>query len=77
MPDLLAVTFENSDPDYTILRPTWFTISVGVDYEITKKSEPEKGSVISKRSIAAFVGKLVEKPELNVRESLGVNKPNS
>lgn len=71
----LADAFENSGLDYTILRPTWFTGVDEVDYEITKKGEPEKGSVISKKSIAAFVGKLIEQPDLYVKESLGINKP--
>lgn len=71
----LADAFENSGLEYTILRPTWFTGSDEVDYEITRKGEPEKGSVISKKSIAAFIAKIVESPALYVRESLGINKP--
>jgi uncharacterized protein YbjT (DUF2867 family) len=40
----LADTIEASGLEYTILRPTWFTNADEVDYEITKKGEPEKGS---------------------------------
>lgn len=68
---------EASNLDYTILRPTWFTDADEVDYEITKKGEPEKGSVISKKSLATFISILIQSPEKYVRESLGVNKPNS
>ena len=72
-----ADIIEASDLEYTILRPTWFTYGNDVDYEITKKGEPEKGSVISQKSLAAFISKIIESPENYVRENLGVNKPNS
>ncbi len=68
---------EASDLDYTILRPTWFSTVDEVDYEITEKGEPEKGSVISQKSIASLIVKIIKSPESYVRESLGVNKPNS
>lgn len=68
---------EGSNLEYTILRPTWFTDTDEVDYEITKKCEPEKGSVISQKSVASFIVKIVKSPDSYVRESLGINKPNS
>jgi uncharacterized protein YbjT (DUF2867 family) len=68
---------EASDLDYTILRPTWFSNVDEVDYEITRKGEPEKGSVISQKSVASFIVKIIKSPDSYVRESLGVNKPNS
>ena len=71
----LADAFESSGLDYMVLRPTWLTNEDEVDYEITHKGKAEKGSVISKKSIAAFVGKLVEHPGMHVGESLGINKP--
>ncbi len=73
----LADVIESSDLDYTILRPTWFTSGNEVDYEITHKGEPEKGSVISRKSLATFIAKIIERPETYVRENLGINKPNS
>jgi len=73
----LADIIEESGLDFTILRPTWFTDADEVDYELTKKGEPEKGSVISKKSIATFIAKVVESPDKYVRENLGINKPNS
>ncbi|SHM90309.1 NAD(P)H-binding protein [Mucilaginibacter sp. OK098] len=72
-----ADIFEASDLDYTILRPTWFTNANEVDYELTRKGEPEKGSVISQKSIATFITKIIESPDKYVRQNLGINKPNS
>ena len=73
----LADIIEASDLEYTILRPTWFTRDDEVDYEITKKGEPEKGSVISQKSLATFIVKVIETPQKYIRANLGINKPNS
>ena len=72
-----ADVIEASDLEYTILRPTWFTNADEVDYETTRKGEPEKGSVISQKSLATLITKIIESPEKYARENLGVNKPNS
>lgn len=72
-----ADVIEASDLEYTILRPTWFTSADEVDYETTRKGEPEKGSLISQKSLAAFIAKIIESPEKYIRENLGVNRPNS
>jgi uncharacterized protein YbjT (DUF2867 family) len=72
-----ADEIEASDFEYTILRPTWFTSVDEVDYEITRKGEPEKGSVISQKSLATFITKIIDTPEKYIGENLGVNKPNS
>jgi uncharacterized protein YbjT (DUF2867 family) len=68
---------EASELDYTILRPTWFTNTDEVDYEITRKGEPEKGSVISRKSIAAFISEIINNPDKFRCQNLGINKPNS
>ena len=73
----LADVIEGANLDYTILRPTWFTGVDEVDYEITHKGEPEKGSVISQKSLATFITKIIESPEKYSRQNLGINKPNS
>jgi uncharacterized protein YbjT (DUF2867 family) len=70
-----ARIIEASDLDYTILRPAWFTSAEEIDYETTWKGEPFKGGVVSRKSVAALVVKLAESPELEVRGSLGVSKP--
>ncbi|HEV7621759.1 MAG TPA: NAD(P)H-binding protein [Flavisolibacter sp.] len=71
----LADVIEASGLDYTILRPDWFTNANEVDYDITRKGEPEKGSAISRKSIAAFIAKIVESPDKWKNENLGISKP--
>jgi uncharacterized protein YbjT (DUF2867 family) len=70
-----AAIIEASDLDYTILRPGWFTYEDEIDYEISQKGEPFKGHDISRKSVADLVVKLAVTPGLEVRRSLGVNKP--
>ena len=70
-----ADVIEASELDYTILRPTWFTDADEVDYELTRKGEPERGSVISQKSLASFIVKVIKAPETYKRENLGINKP--
>jgi uncharacterized protein YbjT (DUF2867 family) len=72
-----ADVIEASGLEYTILRPTWFTSTNEVDYETTRKGEPEKGSVISQKSLAALIANVIESPERYSQENLGVNKPNA
>jgi len=72
-----ADVIEGSNLEYTILRPTWFTNADEVDYEITRKGEPEKGSIVSQKSLAKLIATIIISPEKYIRESLGVNKPNS
>lgn len=72
-----ADVIEASDLEYTILRPTWYTSADEVDYETTRKGEPERGSVVSEKSLATLITKIIESPDKYVRENLGVNKPNS
>ena len=72
----LADIIEASGLDYTILRPDWFTDANEVDYEITRKGEPEKGTAISRKSIAHFISTIVENPDLHLKENLGISKPN-
>jgi uncharacterized protein YbjT (DUF2867 family) len=70
-----AEVIEASELDYIILRPAWFTNADEVDYETTQKGESFMGSVVSRKSVAALVVKLAMSPELEVRHSLGVSKP--
>lgn len=71
----LADVIEASGLDYTLLRPDWFTSANEVDYALTHKGEPESGTAISRKSIAAFVATLVESPQLHIKENLGISKP--
>jgi uncharacterized protein YbjT (DUF2867 family) len=70
-----ADVIEASGLEYTILRPTWFTHENEVDFEITQKGEPEKGSEVSQKSLATFITKIIESPGAYIRENLGINKP--
>jgi uncharacterized protein YbjT (DUF2867 family) len=72
-----ADAVEGSGLDYTVLRPAWFTNVDEVDYELTQKGAPERGSVIAQKSLATFIATLIEHPEQHVGESLGINKPGS
>ncbi|WP_340394302.1 SDR family oxidoreductase [Paenibacillus sp. FSL E2-0190] len=70
-----AEIIESSNLNYTILRPGWFTYKDEIDYETTQKGEPFKGREVSRKSVAALVVKLAESPDMEIRRSLGVNKP--
>ena len=72
-----ADVIEASDTDYTILRPAWLTDDDEVDYEITQKNKPFKGTEVSRKSVAALVVKLIQHQTTEIRKSLGVNKPNT
>ena len=72
-----AEIIEASDLNYTILRPAWLTDHDEVDYEITQKGEPFKGTEVSRKSVAALVVRLVHSQKLGIQESWGVNKPNT
>ena len=71
----LADIIESSGLDYTILRPDWFTNGSEVDYALTQKGQPEIGSAISRKSIAAFIASIVVNPQLHNKENLGISKP--
>jgi uncharacterized protein YbjT (DUF2867 family) len=71
----MADVIEASGLDYTLLRPDWFTNTNEVDYALTKKGQPEAGTAISRKSIAAFVAELVRNPEQYKNENVGISKP--
>lgn len=71
----LVDVIEASGLAYTILRPDWFTNSNEIDYAITKKGTPEKGTAISRKSIAAFVATIIQNPVLYTNENVGISKP--
>lgn len=72
-----ADLLEASDLDYTILRAAWLMDEDEVDYETTERNENFKGTVISRKSVAALVVKIIQEPNFASRKNLGVNKPNS
>ena len=72
----LADVIEASGLDYTILRPDWFTNANEVNYELTKKGEPEKGTAVSRKSVANFIGLMVANTSFHNKQNLGISKPN-
>lgn len=72
-----AEAIESSDVDYTIVRPAWFSDKDEVDYELTQKGEPFKGTEVSRRSVAAYVASLIVDPSREIRRSIGISGPNT
>ncbi|MGV5306964.1 SDR family oxidoreductase [Pseudomonas aeruginosa] len=72
-----ADLIEASDTDYTILRAAWLQDEDEVDYEITSRDEPFKGTEVSRKSVATLAVELIEHPDRLVRANVGVNKPNT
>lgn len=69
-----ADVIEQSDLDYTILRPGWYDDGPA-EYELTKKGEPFGGHDVSRFAIADLVAKMVNDPQFGVRQSYGINRP--
>lgn len=72
-----ALLIEASDLDYTVIRPEWLNDRDEIDYELTHKGEPFKNPEkwLSRKSVADLVVKLAQDPKMEVRQSIGVNKP--
>lgn len=70
-----AKIIETSSLHYTIIRPAWLTNHDEIDYELTAKGTPFKGTEVSRKSIADLVTKICQHPENYVCDSLGINKP--
>ena len=70
-----AKIIESSQLSYTIIRAAYMTDDTEVNYELTKKGETFKGTMISRSSIADFVIKIINDPERYQRESFGISKP--
>lgn len=69
-----ADTIENSDLDYTIIRPGWLD-NGDANYELTKKGQPFGGHNVSRYAIADLVAKMVKDPSFGSHESYGINRP--
>jgi len=63
---------EDSDLNYTVIRPGWFT-NGPVDYEITRKGEPFGGHDVSISSIADFVKNAISDENYYSHDSVGLN----
>jgi uncharacterized protein YbjT (DUF2867 family) len=69
-----ADTIEASDLQYTILRPAWLTDEDEVNYELTERNTPFKGTVVSRKSVADLIVKIIRSPALHLCGNIGVNK---
>jgi len=72
-----ADDIEASGLDYTIIRPAWLTDEDEVDYELTERHAPFKGTVVSRRSVADLIARIIAEPSLHMHGNVGVNKPNT
>lgn len=70
-----ADVIEASDLDYTVVRPAWLQDEDEVDYETTQKSEPFKGTEVSRKAVGNYIADIIEHTEKDSRASVGVNKP--
>lgn len=70
-----AEAIENSGLDYTIIRPAWLTDQDEVNYELTGRNQPFRGTVVSRRSVADLIATIIDDPRLHIGASLGVNAP--
>lgn len=70
-----ADAIEASGLAYTIVRPAWLMDEDEVDYELTAKGQPFRGTVVSRKSVADVIVQVIAKPELHIGGNLGVNKP--
>jgi uncharacterized protein YbjT (DUF2867 family) len=68
-----AALIEQSDLDYTVLRPGWFTREPEGPCRITQKGEPFEGHDISLDSLSALIAEIATTPGLYVRCSIGIS----
>lgn len=69
-----AQVIEQSDLDFTVLRPAWFINGAEVDYALIYKGEAFQGHSVSRKSIADFIDKLMQNEQLGIRQSIGIAK---
>jgi uncharacterized protein YbjT (DUF2867 family) len=70
-----AAIIENSVINYTILRCAYMTNEDVIEYELTEKVTPFKGTIISRKSIADLIVKVVKNPQKHEYASLGISQP--
>ncbi|MDV1441218.1 NAD(P)H-binding protein [Klebsiella variicola subsp. variicola] len=67
-----AKIIENAGLDHTIIRPAWFTNGHEVEYGLTHRNQPFRGSSVSRLSIADLINRMVIEPSLYLHDSLGI-----
>src|SRR3954454_14500443 len=68
-----AALIEQSDLDYTILRPGWFMRQPEGPSQITQKGAPFRGHDMALDSLSALIARIATTPDLYVRSSIGVS----
>lgn len=69
---------ENSDLDYTIIRPNWITYTNEISYKAYEKGETTHGSSVSQKSIVDLLIKIFNDDSgVYNRQSLGISNPKS
>ena len=72
-----AKKIEDSDLDYTIIRPAWLQDKKEINYETTQKGQEFRGTEVSRLSVASFIFDLINDPTREVGHSVGLNKPHT
>jgi len=70
-----AKVIEDSDVNFTILRCAYMTNEDKIDYELTEKGEEYKGTIVSRKSIADLIVKIIKDPTIHQKSSLGIDQP--
>lgn len=70
-----AKIIENSSLNYTIIRAAYMTDTDTINYELTDKGTPFKGTIISRKSVADLIMKIIVNPEQHSYSSLGIDQP--
>ncbi|MBO8647295.1 NAD(P)H-binding protein, partial [Staphylococcus aureus] len=55
----------------------WLTNYDEINYEVTQRDEPFKGTEVSRKSVADLAVKISQDPKLHSKENIGLNKPNT
>lgn len=70
-----AKLIEDSDLDYTIIRPSWMTNKDEIDYQKVNKGQQITNTEVSRKSVASYIYELIQNPDEDVRKSIGLEKP--
>ena len=66
-----ADAIETSKLGYTIMRPAWLTDEGEVDDELTERDAPFKGTIVSRKSVADPIVKIIRSPSLHLHGNRG------
>ncbi|MFD1670801.1 NAD(P)H-binding protein [Agrilactobacillus yilanensis] len=70
-----AALIENTTLNYTIIRAAYMDDQPEIDYELTEKGTPFKGTVVSRKSVADFIMTVLKQPTQYEFASVGISKP--